>query len=137
MFPRIDKGPIEYTLEVFPAYNTEKRRDCIRFRFQTTEEFNHFQYGIAIEDWMEKGHLVFALRGLKTKGLLPGVGVAKSVLDLFDLDGSYDVDVIKPGDITNSFRMSFGQQGLRLVKGVQDNDHFLEVLITNVHKENE
>ena len=131
MFPRIDKGPIEYTLEVFPAYSTEKRRDCIRFRFRTTEEFNHFQYHIAIENTVEKGRLVFALRGLKAKGLLPGVGVAETAVDLFDLDGSFDVSVIKPGDIKNNFRMSIGERGPRLLKGIEEGDHFLNVLISN------
>ncbi len=131
MFPRIDKGPIEYTLEVFPAYSSEKRRDCIRFRFRTTEEFNHFQYNIAIENTVEKGRLVFALRGLKAKGLLPGVGVAETAVDLFDLSGSFDVSVIKPGDIANNFRLSLGERGPRLLKGIGEDDHFLNVLISN------
>ncbi len=131
MFPRIDKGPIEYTLDVFPAFSTEKQRDCIRFRFRTTEEFNHFQYRIAVENQMEKGRLVFSLRGLKAKGLLPGVGVAETSVDMFDLAGSYDVSVVKPGDITNNFRMSIGNQGPRLLKGVAESDHFLHVQISN------
>ncbi|MFZ1729255.1 MAG: hypothetical protein WBQ23_01400 [Bacteroidota bacterium] len=131
MFPRIDKGPIEYTLEVFPAYSTETSRDCIRFQFQTTEEFNHFQYHIVIEEKVEKGQLVFALRGLKAKDLLPGVGVAQTAVDLFDLAGSYDVNVIKPGDISNSFRMKIGEQGPSLLNDVHESDHFLEVLISN------
>ncbi|MBE0645106.1 MAG: hypothetical protein IH600_13565 [Bacteroidetes bacterium] len=131
MFPRIDKGPIEYSVEVFPAYSVEKQRDCIRFRFRTTEEFNHFQYHIAIENKHEKGRLVFALRGLKAKGLLPSVGVAETSVDLFDLSGSYDVSVIKPGDITNSFRISVGENGPRLLKELGEGDQFLQVFISN------
>lgn len=137
MFPRIDKGPIEYTLEVFPAYSTETQRDCIRFRFQTTEEFSYFQYRITIDEKVEKNRLTFALRGLKTKGLLPGVGSAETVVDLFDLKGNLDIDVVKPGDITNSFRMSIDENGPKLLKDVQTEDHFLEVLITNAQIEHQ
>ncbi len=137
MFPRIDKGPIEYFLDVYPAYNIEKRRDCIRFRFCTTEEFSHFRYRITVEEKQEKRKLWFALRGLKAKGLLPGTGVAETAVDLFDLSGKYDVTVVKPGDVTNNFRMSVNEQGPHLVKGVQDSDQFLEVQISNVDVEKE
>lgn len=131
MFPRIDKGPIEYTLDIFPAYNTEKQRQCIRFLFRTTEEFNHFQYRISIEERHEHGALRFVLKGLKAKGLLPGVGTARSEVDLFDLDGGYDVTVLKPGDIANSFRLSRGKSGLRLVENIKDDQPFLTVHISN------
>ena len=53
MFPRIDKGPIEYSLEIYPAFNTEAQRECIRFQFRTTEEFTQFRYHIAIADAAE------------------------------------------------------------------------------------
>ena len=133
MFPRIDKGPIEYTLDIYPAYNVEAQRDCLRFRFRTTEEFNHFRYRIAIEEAHDGSGLRFALKGLKTKGLLPGVGSAESAVDLFDLRGTYDVTVVKPGDIANSFRVGVGENGLRLVKGIPDEDAFLSVHISNEH----
>lgn len=137
MFPRIDKGPIEYSLEIYPAYNTEEQRECIRFHFRTTEEFTHFRYHIAIEDEEEKGLLKFALRGLKAKGLLPGTGAAESAVDLFDLAGSYDVRITKPGDIINSFRISIGEKGVRILKNIADDDHFLEVFIRNEEVEKE
>lgn len=137
MFPRIDKGPIEYSLEIYPAFNTEVQRDCIRFHFRTTEEFTHFRYNIAIENQEEKGLLQFALRGLKAKGLLPGTGAAETRIDLFDLTGSYDVRISKPGDIRNSFRMSIGGKGMRLLKGIADEDRFLDVAIRNEEMEKE
>lgn len=133
MFPRIDKGPIEYTLDVYPAYNVDAQRDCLRFRFRTTEEFSHFRYRIAIEDKQEKGRLQFSLKGLKAKDLLPGVGAAESVVDLFDLEGSYDVTVLKPGEIANSFRLGVGENGPRLIKEVHDEHVFLTVSISNEH----
>lgn len=131
MFPRIDKGPIEYTLDVFPAYSTEKQRPCIRFLFRTIEEFNHFQYKISIDEQQEKGTLRFVLKGLRAKGLLPGVGAAVSEVDLFDLEGSYHVTVLKPGDIANSFRFSNGTSGLRLLENVAGEQPFLTIHISN------
>ena len=131
MFPRIDKGPIEYALDIFPAVNSETRRACIRFHFRTTEEFTHFRYNIAIEEKEEKGLLHFALRGLKVKDLLPGTGVAESVVDLYDLNGVYDVHITKPGDIENSFRISFDENGMRLTNDITGDDRFLDVAIRN------
>jgi hypothetical protein len=133
MFPRIDKGPIEYQLDVYPAFNVPMQRDCLRFRFRTIEEFNHFQYGIAIEEKQEQGVLRFVLKGLKAKGLLPGMGAAESVVDLFDLKGSYDVTVVKPGDIANSFRMGVGDKDVRLIRSVGEERTFLTVHISNEH----
>ncbi|MDX9757988.1 MAG: hypothetical protein RBU27_02410 [Bacteroidota bacterium] len=133
MFPRIDKGPIEYTLDIYPAFNVEEQRDCLRFRFRTTEEFNHFRYRIAIDEKHDGGGLRFTLRGLKAKGLLPGVGSAETAVDLFDLRGTYDVTVMKPGDVTNSFRVGIGDNGPRLVKDIQDERVFMTVHISNEH----
>ncbi|MDT8323857.1 MAG: hypothetical protein RRA94_07100 [Bacteroidota bacterium] len=129
MFPRIDKGPIEYRLAIYPSYNTERQRECIRFHFRTAEEFSHFQYNIAIEEKTEGGRLSFALKGLKAKGLLPGVGVAESVVDLFDLDGPYDVHITKPGDIENSFRFAVGEEGPALVADITDEVRFLDLSV--------
>lgn len=133
MFPRIDKGPIEYTLDIYPAFNVEEQRDCLRFRFRTTEEFNHFRYRIAIEEAHDASALRFTLKGLKTQGLLPGVGSAESAVDLFDLQGTYDVTVMKPGEIANSFRVGVEENGPRLVEEVHDERMFLTVHISNEH----
>lgn len=131
MFPRIDKGPIEYTLEVYPAYNSEEQKDCLRFHFRTTEEFNHFKYKIAIEQQYETGKLRFKLKGLQAKGLLPGVGNAETAIDLFDLAGDYDVTIIKPGEIVNDFHFSIGEQGAVLTSEIEGAEQFLEVYIRN------
>lgn len=136
MFPRIDKGPIEYSLDIFPAYNVDEQRECLRFLFRTTEEFHHFRYHIAIEEQHGEKSLRFALRGLKAKGLLPDVGVAETAVDLFDLSGSYDITIIKPGDIVNTARIAIGEK-LRLLKNVSEDDRFLEVAIHNVEVEKE
>ena len=135
MFPGIDKGPIEYTLSIYPAYNVEAQRECTRFHFRTAEEFSHFQYNIAIEEHASKGELSFALKGLKAKGLLPGVGVAESVGDLFDLSGPYAVTITKPGDIANSFRFSVTDVKMKILSEISGEDRFLDVSIENASME--
>jgi len=130
MFPRIDKGPIEYFLEIGKAYNTEARRECVRFHFQTIEEFNHFKYSISVVERSSDGKLTFILKGLTTGGLsLPGTGRAESKIDLFDLDGTYHVTVSKPGDVTNSFILKKENAVLHLIEDISDDSPFLDVTI--------
>jgi hypothetical protein len=133
MFPRIDKGPIEYTLTIGTAYNRDQQRDCVRFTFETSEEFSHFQYRIAIDEEISGNVLSFRLKGLKTMGLtLPGVGRARSSVDLFDLNGEYLVQVSKPGDVMNSFTMKINRNKPRIVEDVHDDQPFLVVTTPSV-----
>ncbi len=78
---------------------------------------------------MEKGRLSFTLKGLQAKGLLPGVGVAETAVDLFDLEGSYDVLITKPGEIVNSFSVAVKDAGPALVSGIENEDTFLEIWV--------
>ena len=128
MFPRIDKGPIEYLLWMGPAYNEEQRRECLRFHFRTTEEFHHFQYRIAIEELVKKETMRFTLKGLKTKGLtLPGVGMAEGVVDLFDVSGTFRVSVLKPGNIENAFAILVENNRVSVLEPVSGKQLFLEL----------
>jgi len=128
MYPRIDKGPIEYTLEIGKTYNRDQQRDCLRFRFRTVEDFLHFQYRLAIEERHGNNSLEFALRGLKTRGLtLPAAGKAEGDVDVFDLEGTYSITIIKPGNIKNSFSISVAGNHPSLVKGVEEENPFIEL----------
>ncbi len=130
MFPRIDKGPIEYTLEIGPAWNVPNRRECLRFQFRTTEDFHHFQYSIAIGSKQKKSTVEFTLKGLKTGDLtLPATGKAEGIVDLFDLNGEFDVVVVKPGNVKNSFRLAAAENRAKLVNDVAAEDQFLTVEI--------
>ncbi len=129
MFPRIDKGPIEYFLTIKPAYNTEKRAECLRFEFETNEEFHHFEYMITIDYKIEDSTLDFTIKGLKPRGMtMPSVGRARTSIDLFDLKGKYDVTVAKPGQIQNSFTLSVRNLTPKILKDVPKGDSFLQVL---------
>ena len=128
MFPRIDKGPIEYTLDIQRAWNKMERQECIRFQFKTMEEFNHFQYEISVDHALRKGSIEFLLRGLTTKGmLLPGSGQAESSIDLSGLEGKYRVAVSKPGPITMEFTINITPKTVRIVEGVAAKASFLVV----------
>ncbi len=130
MFPRIDKGPIEYNLEIGAAWNTPNQRECLRFQFRTTEDFHHFQYRIAIDHKMKKDGIEFILRGLKTGDLtLPATGKAEGIVDFFDLKGDYTIVVVKPGNIKNTFRISTADNRTTLLQEIEATQLFLTVEI--------
>lgn len=128
MFPRVDKGTIEYRLTIQQALNKEKKRHCIRFTFQTTEEFTYFRYGITIDHELKKKEIHFYLRGLKTLGLtVPESGAAQSSLDLFDLGGEYKVTIHKQGASRNDFSIKISPAALKLLRDVHDKTPFIEL----------
>lgn len=128
MFPRIDKGPIEYYLSIRPAYNAERRVECLRFTFETNEEFHHFQYLITIDHKISNGSIEFVIKGLKPRGMtMPGVGRAITEIDLFDLRGHYEVNVFKPGKIQNSFSFSVRNLKPKIQNGISNEEAFLQV----------
>jgi hypothetical protein len=128
MFPRIDKGPIEYYLSIRPAYNVEKREECLRFRFETNEEFHHFQYQITIDHKLDNGAMEFVIKGLKPRGMtMPGVGRAITEIDVFKLRGHYDVNVFKPGKVLNSFSFSVKNLKPKIQNGITNEEAFLQV----------
>jgi hypothetical protein len=128
MFPRIDKGPIEYHLNIAPAYNIEKREECVRFTFETHEEFHHFQYQITIDHEVRDGEIDFVIRGLKPRGMtMPGIGRAQSDIDLFGLNGKYTVRVEKPGHVVNNFAVAIRRLTPKIVDDVESDDTFLQV----------
>jgi hypothetical protein len=128
MFPRIDKGPIEYFLKVERAFNTEQKRECIRFRFQTIEEFHHFRYIISTDSKVKGNKIGIRLRGLKTQGLfLPAVGRAEGMIDFFDLKGEYDITIAKPGNVKTAFKLGVTPATVSLVDGSQGSGSFLHI----------
>jgi hypothetical protein len=128
MFPRIDKGPVEYALKVHHAFNTEHQRPCVRFHFETTAEFTHFRYRISVDQRATKGGLLFALRGLRAGGLtMPGTGTAQADIDLFDLAGTYHVEVLKPGDVRTAFVIDIGADHIRLLDAPAEEGSFMIV----------
>ena len=130
MFPRIDKGPIEYFLKVERAINTEQKKECIRFRFQTIEEFHHFRYVISTEHKLKGNKIAIRLRGLKTEGLfLPAVGRAEGHIDFFDLKGEYEITVAKPGNVRTEFRIGITRKSIALLDSVASDDSFLHITI--------
>ncbi|MBI5646053.1 MAG: hypothetical protein HY962_03910 [Ignavibacteriae bacterium] len=128
MFPRIDKGPIEYTLDVYRAFNPREKRECVRFHFHTVEEFNHFRYEITVEQRVAGKRIELTLKGLRARGmLLPASGSAEGMVDLFDLTGRYDVALIKPGPVTNECVIHVTDSSVRIVTAVPKRGAFIEV----------
>ena len=130
MQPRIDKGNIEYFVDIFPAFHQGQKRDCIQFQFETKEEFSHFQYRIAIDEAVKGRVINIHLRGLKTKGVfLPSSGKAAGSICLFDLAGTYRVNVYKPGQHSNAFEIAVSEDKVKLVHLLKHDSKFLEISV--------
>ena len=128
MFPRIDKGPIEYTLDIRHAYNNVKKKVCVRFSIRTVEEFHHFRYEITVDHRLEGHRIEIDMRGLRTRGmLLPASGHAEATIDVCDLDGRYTVAISKPGPITNEFTINVTGNRVILVTDVGKRAAFIGV----------
>ncbi len=131
MFPRIDKGNIEYRLSIERAFNVEHQRNCVRFRFETVEEFHHFRYEISIDAERNGSALLFYLRGLKPRKLgMPGTGTALRLLDFFDLVGQYDIEVYKQNGEKNCCRVNVTPRRIAVINEVSGKDLFMDVSVT-------
>ncbi len=127
MFPKVDRGPIEYILKVRRMRVPQDNAECVRFEFLTTEEFQHFRYEISIEHNSIKRSLNFYLRGLKAKGLLPASGSASGTVDLPDLEGEYRVLVEKPGQIRNECSINVSQNRIILLSDFPQDSAFIRI----------
>jgi hypothetical protein len=130
LFPRIDKGPTEYVLTVSRAYSPERARDCVRFSFRTNEEFQYFMYVISTDSRVIGDRIEISLKGLQTKGVvLPGGGHARSTVDLFDLDGRYEVTIAKPGPVTTRFQLNITRKSIKVQDPLDVHGSFLQLII--------
>jgi len=128
MFQRIDKGLTEYVLLIARAYNAERKKSCVRFSFQTIEEFHHFRYDIQVDHSKTGQKLYFRLRGIQPKPYsLSEAGRAETFIDVFDLSGSYSVSITKPGKITNQFSLDIQHGNIQVLRPVEGKPVFMEV----------
>lgn len=130
MTPRINKGTIEYTVTIGKAFNRETNRECIRFFFQTFEEFTYFQYLISIQVEKNSGSINFHILGLKPKGVsLPSNGKASMPIDFYDLKGKYRIKIYKQGHSINDFEIKFLPKTIRLSRGIKQKTPFISVAL--------
>ncbi len=130
MQPRIDKGPVGYKLRVYKAVNQKTLKPCTRFHFDSIEEFNHFQYLINHSAKQKDGRIEITLKGLTTKGLtLPGKGPASAEVDFYDLAGTYEVSVKKPGHQPVHFALKVTAATVTLLRDIDSSDSFISLFI--------
>jgi len=105
------KGP-EYTLNVFPIYDEQTKRDVVVFLVQTTKVFVSFRYEILLEESVDDRVITIRILGLYVPEiLLPQTGPARGRRDLTGLKGLYTVRVIKQDKSINEFQFEFTPQG--------------------------
>lgn len=132
MVPRIDKGSVEYRIFVGRAINEETKKECVRFYFETIEEFNYFHYVITIDHTTNGSSLDFYLLGLKPKGMsLPSNGHATRALDFYDLSGKFDVTVHKQGASINKFQVNITKKKIQLTQPIKQKSPFISVALVS------
>ncbi len=130
MTPRINKGTIEYTVTIGRAFNRETNRECIRFFFQTAEEFTYFQYLISIQVETDSSRINFHILGLKPKGVsLPSHGKASMPIDFYNLKGKYHIKIYKQGDSVNNFEIKFLPKTIRISREIKQKSPFVSVAL--------
>lgn len=128
MVPRVNKGNIEYHLTITKTFQKEEKKECVRFIFETTEEFSYFRYLISINHVVKDKEINFFLRGLQPKGMtMPGNGTAITSIDFFDLKGEYKVRIYKQGYSVNEFMLKFTTKAVKLTKGIKGKKKFIDV----------
>lgn len=96
----------EYSLHVFHHYDDRSRRALQIFMVQTIKEFTSFNYEILLDAVMRERLIQLKILGLRTTPLImPGVGPAKGHREFTNLQGSYNLSVIKLDGETNDFQL--------------------------------
>ena len=94
----------DYTLNIFPHYDEERKRDVIVFLVQTTKIFVSFRYEILLEDEVVDHDIHLRITGLHVPELLmPQTGPARGRRDYTNLEGTYRVVVTKQDNTINEF----------------------------------
>ncbi len=105
----------EYTLNVFPHYDEQTKREVIVFLVQTMKIFVSFRYEILLEESVDDRLITIRILGLYVPEiLLPQTGPARGRRDLTGLSGTYTVRVIKQDKSINDFQFDFTPQGIAL-----------------------
>lgn len=103
----------DYTLNIFPHYDEESKRQVTVFLVQTTKIFVSFRYEILLEEHHEGRVLTLRIMGLYVPEiLLPQTGPARGRRDLPGLRGAFTLRVIKQDNSVNDFHIDIGDSGV-------------------------
>jgi hypothetical protein len=96
----------EYTLHVFHHHDERTRRELQVFLVRTVKEFTSFGYEILLDAVQRDRLIQLKVLGLRTTPLImPGVGPASGRRDFANLQGLYNLSVIKLNGETNDFQL--------------------------------
>jgi hypothetical protein len=109
--------PIEYRLLITPQHKENEKKDMTSFALRTTNEFSSFRYEIIVESELNDRTICFNIRGLRAPQLsIPGSGPAVYRTEYPDLNGQYDLIVIKPGKEENLYRITIQKKQILVDK---------------------
>ncbi|MDH7516460.1 MAG: hypothetical protein QHI48_11375 [Bacteroidota bacterium] len=128
MYPRVNKGPVEYTLDIEKALDGREKKSCVRFTFRTVEMFHHFAYRLAVEHAVQSGTISFAILGLDGfSSLMPGSGHAEARIEILDLAGEYEILVKKHGKQTHACTVIVTDDSVEVVPSPRNEGSFIHL----------
>jgi hypothetical protein len=96
----------EYSLHIFHHFDERTRRALQVFLVQTVKEFTSFNYEILLDAVVLERLIQLKIQGLRTTPLImPGVGPAEGHREFTNLQGSYNLSVVKLNGETNDFQV--------------------------------
>jgi len=105
----------DYTLNIFPHYDEERKRDVVVFLVQTTKIFVSFRYEILLEDEVVDHDIHLRITGLHVPELLmPQTGPARGRRDYTNLEGTYRVVVTKQDKTVNEFTVDIAPPSIAI-----------------------
>jgi hypothetical protein len=97
----------EYSLHIFHHFDDRVRKVLQVFLVQTVKEFTSFNYEILLDVALHDRTIQLKILGLRTTALtMPGAGPAQGRKDFTDLDGIYQLNVVKLDGETNEFQIN-------------------------------
>jgi hypothetical protein len=119
--------PIEYRLLIKPLYKEGEKKHVTFLALRTTNEFTNFRYEIIVEPELNNRKLCLNIRGLRAPQLsIPGSGPATYKTELPNLNGDYELLIIKPGKEENIYNISVTKR--QILVGKNPKNKFVDIV---------
>ncbi len=108
----------EYRLNIFRGRDPKTRQEGWMFVVRTVKEFVSFNYEIVLSGATSGRTITLQISGIHAPLMvMPGVGPAKGMVLLKDLNGSYTLTVKKLSREINTFNLSVGPEEVHVEEG--------------------
>jgi hypothetical protein len=105
----------EYALHVFHHEAERSGKTAVAFLVRTVKDFTSFNYEILLDAKIQERTVRLKILGLRTTPMImPGIGPARGMREFENLQGKYELVVVKPDGETNEFQLSIASSQITL-----------------------